>query len=398
MNREETYRLYSQGVEAWNEWASDMLAQQQALREAELWQLETSNDSHLDDLDADLRGKTAGGNDETRRWLEAARADFRGVSFPSGADFRQFTFPGVADFSGELMDRCVRPVVFEKTARFEGAIFMQDAIFSGAMFNGAAIFKRCQFHGIANFHDVEFDDSGGFIEAVFHGVALFDDASFKGNFGFPRAVFKSLARFRFGNCAVGKCPYRAGISFARARFEGNANFYEFTFATTANFSDVIFLGDLRFVRVEGHSGIYFSNARFEGNADFSCSTLAPSPTLREIDAFDTAHFNDVVFSGDFRFERVQVKGSIFLTNARIVGDAKFCGTTFENYAGFDHVIFEKSCRFQDAHFRADANFKAVEFNRLANMEGARVDGQAIFSDLTELLRLRVGRRILEDPA
>jgi hypothetical protein len=76
MTRDETVALFLQGREAWNAWAGDMLAKRKAMETDGRWAAEK-----------DVLGSLEPKNDETRAWMEAARADFsRCVFLVRGAE------------------------------------------------------------------------------------------------------------------------------------------------------------------------------------------------------------------------------------------------------------------------------------------------------------------------
>ena len=109
MNRQETFELFHQGKEKWNEWAESMLAERKRLEEAGNWAV-------------DRWGK--GENDETRDWMKTASVEFSAEE---------------------------NPHTFEEDVNFSGWVFPWRAYFRSAAFSGSADFRSAAISGYADF-------------------------------------------------------------------------------------------------------------------------------------------------------------------------------------------------------------------------------------------------------
>lgn len=142
MNQEETLALYSQGKEAWNTWAQEVLSRR----------------------------------DDSREWRNEAEADFLFHTFVESADFSGFVFPGYALFVG---------VPFINGAGFDNAVFLSGAGFNKARFLKVVWFREATFKG-----DARFD------RATFEGDARFELSTFEHSTNFYGAKFRAEADFK----------------------------------------------------------------------------------------------------------------------------------------------------------------------------------------------------------
>ena len=149
MDREETWRLFKQGKDAWNAWAEEMLAKRKALEEAGEWE---TNERRI------------GQNSLTLEWQQNAKADFDGRAFSGGAEFDSFVFPGGVRF---------QHAVFSGDAGFVSAKFVDYADFLEARFGAAADFGQAAFEGTVVFGGVAFESDTSFLAAKFEMGAGF---------------------------------------------------------------------------------------------------------------------------------------------------------------------------------------------------------------------------------
>ena len=163
MNSEEIFTLYSQGQEAWNDWAKRVLARRE----------------------------------DSKEWKDEARADFTLCNF-GVADFSGFIFPGQAIFLKGIFERdtVFNGATFEGIAEFQEVAFEGAAIFLGATFKGDAMFKGATFKGPAEFQEAAFRGVTTFREAAFERVALFGEATFEHVTSFAGATFHAKSDFR----------------------------------------------------------------------------------------------------------------------------------------------------------------------------------------------------------
>src|SRR5688500_9664781 len=180
---DEARRIAHEGAKsAWNSWAKTMLAERHSLEKAGDWVVQK-----------DLLEYFRPGNERTRCWMEAAKADFSNLRFELTAQAGGDPFPRILvshlpiDFSGFIFpgDAVFLATQFHGDTRFEGAIFQRDAWFREARFLGNAIFWAAQFCGIARFREVVFSGPAFFENVRFGEAALYEQTHFHG-----AAVFK----------------------------------------------------------------------------------------------------------------------------------------------------------------------------------------------------------------
>ncbi len=200
-------------------------------------------------------------------------AFFVGATFGQSANFYGSRFGDRANFVGAAFGHFAsfRRAIFGSRARFAPAHFGNGADFTGATFGSWADFTRAAFGDAACFTGAAFGDAACFAGAAFGNGASFDGAAFGNWAHFENAVFNGAAFFRgmseeqwvtniemvceeellHANLQQG-LQYRLkrdgsggldrflSISFATARFEGEATFSGRSFETTANFTNARF--------------------------------------------------------------------------------------------------------------------------------------------------------------
>jgi len=125
---------------------------------------------------------------------------------------------------------------------------------------GSVIFSNCILQNKVNFAGSLFGyiSSGG---AMFEGDANFFDAKFGSSAFFGGAKFIGIAIFRGAKLG-------GDANFSGTKFEGNADFIGAKFGGDANFSGTKFGGDVDFIRVKFGGNAFFGGAKFIGNANF----------------------------------------------------------------------------------------------------------------------------------
>jgi len=335
MNRQETFELFHQGKEKWNEWAESMLAERKRLEEAGNWAV-------------DRWGK--GENDETRDWMKTASVEF-------SAEENPHTFEEDVNFSGW---------VFPGYAYFISAAFSGDAYFSSAAFSGDAYFMSA-FSGRADFSS-----------AAFSGDAYFSSA-FSGRADFSSAAFNKDAIFSH-------TKFSGDADFSRAAFSGDADFSSAAFSGRADFSSAAFSGDADFSSVAFSGSAYFSRAAFSGDADFSSAAFSGSASFFSAAFSGDAYFISAAFSGSAYFSSVAFSGDADFSRAAFSGDACFSRAAFSGDADFGSAKFKGAALFNSASsdndptsFKRRATFNQATFEEYATFEGAKFEGLTSFT-------------------
>ena len=282
MNKEETLALYTQGKEAWNAWAKDMLDKR--------------------DGSPEWRG-TAGVDFVSHAFLDA---DFSGFIFPGSALFGWATFEGAARFEKARFtgDAQFEEATFKGISQFENATFMGAAVFREARFTGDALFRGATFKGAAEFQGmtfeedeveadfmrVTFESEAAFFQVTFKGPTLFEGATFKGAAEFWEAKFTGYTLFRgatfraaamFENVTF-KGAARNTAGFERTTFEGAAVFGLSTFEHSTSFYGAKFRADADFKAVQGSSAFTMADAEFMEIPDFQQATFVQAPRLDNV--------------------------------------------------------------------------------------------------------------------
>jgi hypothetical protein len=152
----------------WNGWASEMLARKADMKKAGTWAVER-----------DVLGNLEAKNEDTRRWMDEAEADFSGLGFLARAlaDAEETQAGEEAQKKPGSSSGAVKPLLFATDmALFVGWTFPGRAWFEGARFSGDAHFEAAQFSGDAQFGGAQFSGQAWFGEAQFSGDAEFEEA------------------------------------------------------------------------------------------------------------------------------------------------------------------------------------------------------------------------------
>ncbi|MBT3070612.1 pentapeptide repeat-containing protein [Rhodomicrobium sp. Az07] len=315
MNRDETVALFLRGREAWNAWANRMLAERKALQGAGKWAARKLPWGELESQ-----------NDDTRQWLEDARADFSRCVFlvrgkTETEDAPEKDNEGDASASVPVISISVDADRID----FGGIRLYGDA-------SGSEPFKTISV-------DADLIDFGGF---VFPGPASFLSATFSGPARFRKAIFSGEASFR------------------RATFSGYATFVSATYSDTASFWRATFSGEAVFPSTTFSGIAYFERATFSRYASFERTTF-----------FGEARFLTATFSGDADFQ-----------SATFIGDANFRSATFSGNSAFDDARFNKAAIFKLAGFRKYASFECVSIEGPASFRAIHCEGAFIMAGAT----------------
>ncbi|MEK7779581.1 MAG: pentapeptide repeat-containing protein [Pseudomonadota bacterium] len=299
MNQEESIALYKKGIDAWNKWANEMLAQKKALEDDKQWQI-------------DVFGE--GGNDSTKNWIQKASVDFSGYVFEQNTSFASHTFPYATNFSKSKFEGGITSFQhseFKGNTLFIGAEFnSNDTIFEVTKFHSNVKFYNTFFNGNVSFNFAEFRCSAGFNNAIFQGCEFYD-TEFHDVATFVGSKFVERVNFH-------KARFHSGASFERSEFESKATFIEtnfidssdFTGATFNNiadfykttfcmvvfkeayfkkrvsFDEVIFEKESSFVAMNAQSFFSLEGTKFHFVPDFSQANFTQAP---QFDATDFSH-------------------------------------------------------------------------------------------------------------
>jgi hypothetical protein len=198
-------------------------------------------------------------------------AKFTGANFGDQANFTSATFRHGADFIH---------AVFGYAATFPGAAFGHRAKFTGANFGHRAKFTDAIFADEASFTKAAFGCAASFLEAAFGSSASFDDAAFGSSASFDYAVFGNQVNFTGAAFAEG-ASFDDSVFKGRVEFTGNSKEQWSSNLDADGAYEKI--KEARVARKKRHEDLWthrnsgpnrfltisFANARFEGEADFS---------------------------------------------------------------------------------------------------------------------------------
>jgi hypothetical protein len=314
----------------WNAWAEARLAERKAMEADGSWAAKKKHGYCI------LQPK----NDETRAWMEAAKANFshclflirgaQGIEETAGEEKRnEDAGPPVKSMQLEADSIDFRGFVFPRGAWFEFAIFTGNARFESAAFSGMALFRFATFTGNASFASAIFSADAGFETATFSRCALFNSVTFTGN------AF-------FGTASFGKALFRNAIFSGRASFQstfftGDAQFESATFAGSALFGDAAFSGEA-----------LFRSATFTGNACFQSATFQNSASYRK-----------AKFEQKAEFTSIKVDRAFDMTGAKFKQVPAFDQVDFKQAPNLGCVEFPPPCFWRRGEAALIAQYRAI---------------------------------------
>jgi uncharacterized protein YjbI with pentapeptide repeats len=167
--------------------------------------------------------------------------DFSGFEFGDNANFSACKWQGVEwaevqkDPKAFVPGRaCFIGAVFGARANFTRAILGNQASFVHANFGEYANFVDARFFSGANVAEADFGSGANFTGTVFGEQARFAASTFGKEAKFDKTHFKGSVAFNEPRCRF------LNVSFADARFDGEANFSGCAFEQGADFGDVRF--------------------------------------------------------------------------------------------------------------------------------------------------------------
>lgn len=325
MTKDESIQLFQSGKEAWNAWATEVLARQD---DSNQWKAEArvNFSSHVF------------GNADFSGFVFPGRAEFSDVQFMGNSWFIGASFNDTATFENAIFNNeiCFIESAFKSMAIFEGAIFKGDTHFGKSVFQKAAVFRKATYYGAADFINCLFDDLVLCTDTTFHRYAMFSKTRFRGAGSYFESKFKE------------------GATFEYSVFTGNVNFRDSVFEGISFFSNAQFKSDVTF---GGFSEVVrFEHAVFDGEAWFAKCT------------FDKiARFDGTTFNKGARFEDCTFRG-----------DVAFSASCFVRYATFDRIKCHGQVSFQGVEARSAFTMAGASFSKVP------IFYQATFSEAPRL--------------
>lgn len=258
------------------------------------------------------------------------------------ASFFLTAFEGKADFSASR---------FGRVAEFRYASFAGGANFRRAVFDGQIYFGHTSFGGLADF---------GIVVATSRR-AYFDSAHFAAAVDFEAADLRQGGTFenaRFGGAVdLSRARFGARVNASRAVFEGDVtaremvcqgmDFFGATLGGSANFTDSVFDGHVRFSPDEVTHRDY-------------ADRLDELHTLYKMYQGDEDATEDLTTRSAYGVETIDD------LTAYIPGDVTFANVMFQEFCQFQRVTFGEvdtphTANFYNAQFRGETHFERAEF-------------------------------------
>ena len=309
-------------------------------------------------------------------WLNSAQIggelNCSGCNFRGTADFRNISVTGNTVFNAVLQGSKVYATFFAGEARFIGAKIQGELACYGAQFANKVNFQRSRIGGAAFFGatllgqellSTVFTDDSDFSQITVTGVANFSGAQFLRKADFNRAQFGLSASWSVAARGTRTSPtsFEGDVVFTGTSVVGDLSFEGAQFHGKANFQRIRVGGNLfaRSVLIDSRQ----FRIQFTQNADFLDAKIA-----------GTVDFSGVKVNEDFRFERVEVGGSIYFRAAaappssqqpatvEFGGPARFDGTQIGLEIVFEGTQFSDSARFSNLKIGNNLQFNVAKLS------------------------------------
>jgi hypothetical protein len=227
-----------------------------------------------------------------RRCHFQGNVDLGGSDIAGSLELPGSTFGGIVDLRGTH----VRGRVGMSEAQFTGPVLASRS----AAFDGPVDFSLANFSSLVSFKTAAFRQGASFPLARFGGDAIFSGAGGKLN---------------------DSGTSTSGSNFARATFQGSADFDGFQFNSPVTFQGAVFRGHTDFSDVS-FAQVSFGRAVFGAGATFVAATFATVCPFTQGDTFD-----DVESDADLNFSFAQINSSIDFETVAVKGTLSFDGAT-----------------------------------------------------------------------
>ena len=244
------------------------------------------------------------------------------------------------------------------SCKFENEVFLRNI-------NNSSAFSGCEFAK----------------EVYVEGYACFHSCTFNGDFVSKHA----REDIDFIDCVFNKSFELATISQLRdINFEGTHFNQKFTMKIRE-------FNDLNFSRTVFDCEFKLQSKQINGQvANFTNSTFKKKVSFCRKTINYRIYFEETCFENDLILTGANFNNEVNLDKASIKGEAKFCGTkfneailtetTFENKAYFSNAEFNEKSYFTNAIFEADTDFSSATFADEARFLNADFKGAAIFKN------------------
>lgn len=271
---------------------------------------------------------------------------------------------------------------------------IHNAIISGPLMlnartiDAAFVLDGCDVIDDAEFLDARFTKNLFLSGTVFHKNADFSGVKFDGKTLLTGAVFRGEANFA-------TCRARDLIVFNKVLFEGKVLFFRFHAARDLVFTDARFRRPdqpamFTFLKIDGAAFLskclfagdaQFYGARITGEAHFTGSQFKGRASLRKAECIGNARFEQVIFSDEADFSGAQFGGDAQFEGTKfqcVNNAARFDAVTVRGVAGFVGAVFSGAALFRSAHIGSQAQFLGARFAAAFSLNGARIEGNALF--------------------
>ncbi len=258
--------------------------------------------------------------------------NFENVDFKKGTHFIRTQFKNSVNFSYST---------FFKQVTYENVEFTLDANFSHCKFLNGVEFVKCRFDQRGNFKNTKII-KGRFRNSKIY-IADFTNAEFLGIFEFEYNDYIYDAIFLFAK-------FKDDVYFVEDHFE-YSNFSEILFSGNVNFMRCIFVENSFFEKNKFEKSVAFRNLDFKKSINFFESVFKEIVMIDHCD-FSAVDFNACQFNDHVSFINVKFRGIAVLTS-----------TNYYSRADFVNVNFMDDFHFHGAGIYGDVVFKDVIFNK-----------------------------------
>ena len=199
----------------------------------------------------------------------------------------------------------------------------------------------------------------------------------------PIVIARSVMRGTIGTrLKDGALIVRGPVAVTGTTFERTADFSHMVFLGQVDGSEAVFLAPALFVQARFAQPVRFEKTAFGPHSRFHRSVFSESASFLRAGFNGLAEFLEVTFDKEASFSRAYFKMGTGFSGSRFGGILDFSEAVFEREAFFTFAVFDQDAYFRRATFRGTADFSDAQFKGLDDFSKVLFSAQPNFSRVT----------------
>ena len=197
-----------------------------------------------------------------------------------------------------------------------------------------------------------------------------------GSITITRSVIRGSIKTRIKE---GYVVMQGPVTLTGTTFERTADFSHMVFLGEVDGSEAVFLSQALFVQSRFAKPVRFEKTAFGPHSRFHRSVFSESASFLRAGFNGLSEFLEVTFEKETSFSRAYFKMGTGFSGSRFGGILDFSEAVFEREAFFTFTLFEQDAYFRRAVFHGAADFSNAQFKGLDDFSKVMFDAQPNFS-------------------